>query len=258
MELKTPQQQIELFHLLFLRHLGDRIDKSHYALKGGCNLRFYFKSIRYSEDIDLDVRTIARATLQNQVTKLLESQSFQQVLQTRKLSIIDINPVKQTDTTQRWKMKIRGPVTSLAVPTKIEFSRRGMKNGIEFTPVESEIISTYELYPILSNHYSLNAALTQKIEALLNRTQTQARDVFDLHHLLEATAKLDKIPKDLKGQLGQAIENLISISFDDYKSQVVSYLNPEYQKYFGTHAKWNAIQERLVESFESAGERRKK
>jgi predicted nucleotidyltransferase component of viral defense system len=28
-------------------------DKTLYALKGGCNLRFFFDSVRYSEDIDL-------------------------------------------------------------------------------------------------------------------------------------------------------------------------------------------------------------
>ena len=76
MDLKTPQQQIELFHLIFLRYLGERIDKLHFALKGGCNLRFYLKSIRYSEDIDLDVKIIAKDTLKSQVNKLLSSSPF--------------------------------------------------------------------------------------------------------------------------------------------------------------------------------------
>src|SRR5689334_9273310 len=124
MELKTPQQQVELFHLIFLRHLGERVDRLHYSLKGGCNLRFFFKSVRYSEDIDLDVRVIAKDTLKSQVSKLLNSTAFQQVLKTRKLSIIEANPVEQTDTTQRWKLRVQGPATGLSVPTKIEFSRR--------------------------------------------------------------------------------------------------------------------------------------
>ena len=49
---------IERFHLLFLVQLGQKLDKRFYALKGGCNLRFFLKSIRYSEDMDLDVQTI--------------------------------------------------------------------------------------------------------------------------------------------------------------------------------------------------------
>jgi hypothetical protein len=53
-------QAVEQFHLLFLTQLGARFDKKLYALKGGCNLRFFWKSIRYSEGMDLDVREPAR------------------------------------------------------------------------------------------------------------------------------------------------------------------------------------------------------
>src|SRR5260370_29389771 len=69
---ETEKQAIELFHLLFLQQLGTRVDKGLYALKGGCNLRFFFRSIRYSDDLDLDVHTIAKATLrknENQIFK---------------------------------------------------------------------------------------------------------------------------------------------------------------------------------------------
>ena len=59
----NPQKSVELFHLLFLRHVSEKLEKGLYAIKGGCNLRFFFKSIRYSEDMDLDVRTVARGNL---------------------------------------------------------------------------------------------------------------------------------------------------------------------------------------------------
>ncbi len=253
MEPKTSQQQIELFHLIFLRHLGERVDKLHFALKGGCNLRFYFKSIRYSEDIDLDVKVIAKDTLKSQVNKLLSSIPFQQVLKTRKLSIIDVNAVKQTDTTQRWKLKIHGPATSLSIPTKIEFSRRGMENGLRFESVDPEVVSAYQLYPVLSNHYELNFALSQKIEALIHRSETQARDVFDIAHLLGLGAKQAAISDELKLNFEQAIENTLSISYADYNSQVVSYLKDEYQDYFGSESKWNEMQEILIKFFENTG-----
>ena len=51
-----PIACIEQFHLLFLDQLGRKLDKRHYALKGGCNLRFYLRSIRFSEDMDLDLK----------------------------------------------------------------------------------------------------------------------------------------------------------------------------------------------------------
>lgn len=251
MDLRTPRQQIELFHLLFLRQLGERIDKQHFALKGGCNLRFYFKSIRYSEDIDLDVRVVAKDTLKAKVSKLLMSPPFQQVLKTRKLSITDVNPVKQTDTTQRWKLKIRGPATSLPIPTKIEFSRREMKEGFRFESIDSEFIAGYLLYPILCNHYELNFALIQKIEALIYRSETQARDLFDIAHLLNLGARLTLISTELKSKMGSAIENAFSISYADYKSQVVSYLRDDYRDSFGTESKWNEMQEKVVRVFEN-------
>ncbi len=53
-------QYTEQFHLLFLSLLGRKIDKRFYALKGGCNLRFFLESFRYSEDMDLDVETVMR------------------------------------------------------------------------------------------------------------------------------------------------------------------------------------------------------
>ena len=53
----TTIQYVELFHLLFLDQLGRKLDKRFYALKGGCNLSFFMKSIRYSEDMDIDIRT---------------------------------------------------------------------------------------------------------------------------------------------------------------------------------------------------------
>jgi hypothetical protein len=43
-----PIAWVEQFHLLFLDQLGRKLDKRNYALKGGCNLRFYLRSIRYA------------------------------------------------------------------------------------------------------------------------------------------------------------------------------------------------------------------
>lgn len=42
------------------------------ALKGGCNLRFLFGSVRSSEDMDLDVVVLAKETLKNKVGRHAE------------------------------------------------------------------------------------------------------------------------------------------------------------------------------------------
>jgi len=48
----------ELFHLVFLRDLARSVKPSSFVLKGGANLRFFFGSPRYSEDMDIDAREI--------------------------------------------------------------------------------------------------------------------------------------------------------------------------------------------------------
>ena len=49
----TPHQQREIFHLLFLERLLKVSDPRAFVLKGGANLRFFFGSPRYSEDLDV-------------------------------------------------------------------------------------------------------------------------------------------------------------------------------------------------------------
>ena len=49
---------LEQFHLLFFALLTRGADKRSFVVKGGCNLRFFLRSIRYSEDMDLDVAGI--------------------------------------------------------------------------------------------------------------------------------------------------------------------------------------------------------
>src|SRR5208282_1608261 len=143
----TERQAIELFHLIFVAHLGRRVDKALFAIKGGCNLRFYCRSIRYSEDIDFDIRTMAPATLAGNVDTILASLAFAKELRVKQIEVEHITKAKQTDTTQRWKLAIRIAQGS-AVPTKIEFSRRsGLDDDHLLEPVDAELVRNYELYP---------------------------------------------------------------------------------------------------------------
>ncbi len=113
--------------------------------------------------------------------------------------------------------------SQLAIPTKIEFSRRNSKIiGAEIAHINSQLTSEYNLQPIILQHYTLPKAIEQKIGALIHRTETQARDVIDLKILKDqligpASFLLKQTEKE------KALETLISISFDDYKSQVWPY-----------------------------------
>src|SRR5438132_597675 len=131
-----PVQYIEQFHLLFLEQLGRKIDKSLYVLKGDCNLRFFLKSIRYSQDIDFDVHTVRAETLQNGVHKILESTPFSSVLRAKGIEILNFTEPKQTKTTQRWKLTLKVPELAFTLNTKIEFSRREMDDRTIFESID--------------------------------------------------------------------------------------------------------------------------
>lgn len=238
---------VEKFHLLFLAQLGAQIDKKLYALKGGCNLRFFWKSIRYSQDLDFDAHTIARETLRKKVNLILGASGFRRILRSSKLELTRISQAKQTDTTQRWKVHLGFESHPAALPTSIEFSRRHFDEGVTFGLVDPEVAMIHDLRPILVSHYGLETAFSQKIDALAGRTQTQARDVFDLGFLAERGGSALKIRKDKK-ELTAACQNAMSVSFDQFKSQVVAYLPAEYQSHYGTRKVWESLQKNIVKT----------
>jgi len=241
----TDRQAIEVFHLLFLRSFGARVDKTLFALKGGCNLRFYHRSIRYSEDMDLDVRTMAPGTLRSNVEAVLDADPFRHSLRAQELEIAAVTTPKQTATTQRWKIALRLADQRNSVPTKIEFSRRALDSGAELAPVEPELIRRYKLYPVLVQRYNAPAAFAQKVAALALRSETQARDIFDLKLLLDAGAASLTVSQTL---LPAAIENAMTISFGDFTGQVIAYLEPEHQADYRERASFETLQEQVVDA----------
>ncbi len=250
MTVYNPIQYIEQFHLLFLDQLGRRLDRNLYALKGGCNLRFYFKSIRYSEDIDFDVRIIQKETLQNKVHNIFKSLSFKQILQVRNISILKVPMPKQTETTQRWKLTLKIDDSEIPLHTKIEFSRRGLQGDTKFEVVDPHLIQMYGLLPIMINHYSANAAFQQKVHALATRIQTQARDVFDLYILLISQMKNLSFDKKLQHMFHEARAKASLVTFQDFKSQVLSYLEPDYQSQYDSKTVWNNMAMQVINALE--------
>lgn len=249
MKVYSDKQYVEIFHLLFLAQLGRKVEKRYYVLKGGCNLRFFFKSPRYSEDMDLDAKGIPVHKLEDAVTGILQSKPFEQVLAARGMQIARINNDKQTETTQRWKLGLTIPGMGAALPTKIEFSRRCMGEDLKFETVDSSMTAEYEMQPLMVNHYGRRAAFFQKIQALADRRETQARDIFDLHMLLGAPLDNREVPRKIAAKLAQAGEHVMLIDFPVFKSQVLAYLPQEDQKLYDADA-WDAIRLRVHESLD--------
>ncbi|MCB0367508.1 MAG: nucleotidyl transferase AbiEii/AbiGii toxin family protein [Bdellovibrionaceae bacterium] len=240
------RSSIEKFHLLWCSQLAAKVDRKLWCLKGGCNLRFFFNSIRYSEDIDLDVVTVQPQTLKRNVDKILNSKDFQTLLISRGLELVDWSAPKQTDTTQRWKAAIGINGLSTPIPTKIEFSRRTpdiSNSAVEF--VNSQITQYHKLQPLLIQHYNPAKATKQKIQALKGRVETQARDIIDLKFLKDSFPESQQLvlsaqDKELCGDV------LMSIGYDDFMSQVWPYLMTEYQDYYQIPKVWDQIQEDVL------------
>lgn len=244
-------QWVELFHLIFLDLLGRKLDKRFYALKGGCNFRFYLRSFRYSEDMDLDIRTIPGDKLKDTVEQILKSKTTEQVLGIQDLRIEKWSAPKQTDTTQRWKMALAARGLAAPLHTKVEFSRRGMGTDVAFDPVDASLIRAYRLAPIMANHYNAHAAYEQKIGACITRTVPQARDVFDLSLLIRSGVETHVAPR-LKKKLEEAQEKMMALGFGVFKSQVLSYLHPEYRAQYDSRQVWDEMVLEIVETLEGA------
>jgi predicted nucleotidyltransferase component of viral defense system len=241
-----PIACVEQFHLLFLEQLGRKLDKRHYALKGGCNLRFYLRSIRYSEDMDLDVQSTPVEVLEDRVEQILSGATLGRILQARGLTITRYSAPKQTETTQRWKLTLTAKGIELPLHTKIEFSRRGINDPVTFEGVDGLLMREYQITPFLASHYTPEAAFRQKVHALIHRSQTQARDIFDLAHLLRSGVS----PQGMEPprQWREAQQNAMSISFAVFKSQVLAFLSPDHQAQYDDSQMWDDLVLRVVEA----------
>lgn len=249
----NPLQLREVFHLEFLRWLGKKINCSHYALKGGVNLRFFYNSSRYSEDIDLNTRIIRADVLQDKVMQILKSISFQNNFQPFGIDKIippDITKAKQTQTTQRFKIHL---ITSQREDffTKIEFSRREFKNNIKIETVSSAILREYKLAPLLVPHYDIISAISQKLDALAARKIIQARDAFDIYILSTQIKPLNIEKIKLSPQkINKACENIFEISFEQFRDTVISYLSKEDQKIYNLPQSWDEIKLKVANFIE--------
>ncbi|MBU1671282.1 MAG: nucleotidyl transferase AbiEii/AbiGii toxin family protein [Actinobacteria bacterium] len=223
----TEAEVIEYFHLVFLQVLSTRLDQSHYVLKGGVNLRYFFGSYRYSEDIDLDAIRIERWSLETRVDKVLDSPAMQMLLRSEGLAFERVTKPKQTETTQRWKLLITTNGRKKTVHTKIEFSHRADDPRRILEPVPDQVVAPYALRPPAVLHYTEGAAIEQKIGALALRSETQARDLFDLELLMRRYPDAIRPGQVTAKTLQVAIERATELPFAAFRDQVMPFLDRE-------------------------------
>lgn len=241
----------EIFHLEFLRLLMKKIKGEFFALKGGSNMRFFFQSFRYSEDMDLDVFEIKVEKLKKIVIEILGSTSFQEGLIPFGIQRIippDMSKAKQTETTQRFKVHLITE-NGLDLFTKIKFSRRGKSGRVVVEAVSNLILRKYKMAPLLLPHYDIYSTIVQKINALATRRVIQARDIFDLYTLSSQYTPGEAAKMNIN-RLNRAIDNVYEIDFNYFRDTVLSYLSIEEQRIYNSPSRWDEIKLKVVEFLE--------
>jgi len=246
----TEAQRIEVFHLAFLQVFLIGVRKERCILKGGANLRYFFNSVRYSNDIDLDVSAPKDWQLEQAVDAVLASAALSRILQAAGVGIEpdSISKPKQTATTRRWRLGLIDPSErgSSVIRTTIEFSaREDGSDDQEFTPVPASVVRPYGLIAPTVMHYRLSAALEQKVAALAERSQTKARDVFDLDMLFrlrdtEAEPRVLSAPK-----AEEAAERGLALTDEDFEVQVMPFLDDEMAAIYA--GRWTEMRESVAE-----------
>ena len=243
----TSRQQREVFHLLFLERLLKVSDPGAFALKGGINLRFFFGSPRYSEDMDLDVRAGAVGTLRKNGFRILRDRAFARALATYgidELIVGDPAKAKQTATTQRFRARL---VTAAGetLPTKVEFSRRAAVGESAVATIDPAVAQRYRRLAFACRRYGAAAACLQKALALANRRQAQARDAFDLYVLwLGGHARPGRVGALAAAERDRAMESLLGFTYADYAGQVLDFLEPAERERYAGKARWTEVVER--------------
>ena len=139
--------------------------------------------------------------------------------------------------------------------TKLEFSLRAGDESeaqiawlqahmrIDTTDRSLQIRHSLAVAPT-ANHYDVTAAYEQKVQALALRSDTKARDVFDMNWLLARDSQAcSQAPATLAQE---AAERAMELTFDDFSVQVVPFLDREDVARYGTRDAWSQMMNNVV------------
>ncbi|MDE0421842.1 MAG: nucleotidyl transferase AbiEii/AbiGii toxin family protein [Gammaproteobacteria bacterium] len=240
----THRQQREVFHLLFLERLLKQTGPTLFVLKGGLNLRFFFNSPRFSEDMDLDVLRGSVTTLRKNGYRILGDRAFVRSLLAfgiADLLVNDPEKAKHTLTTQRFRARL---VTAAGEtwPTKVEFSRRPSVGTHMNEPISPRVVRPYQRLAFGCRHYDARSAVLQKVAALAERSEPQVRDLFDIYVLWSGGQCPEDLCADLEPESRErALENALLLDYEHYQGQVLDYLEGEARIEFDGVNRWREI-----------------
>lgn len=245
---------IEQFHLAFLEVAASGLPLSEFVVKGGVNIRFFFGSGRRSKEIDFDYVGKRFGSFGKRVAETIRSDALKRLLATRQIELSNVREDKQTDTTRRWKFTLTGPGVADA-SSKLEFSTRPATGGYDLEPIRADIASRLQGRTPRLNHYLAPSAIEQKVSALAHRAETQPRDVFDLDHLfIELPQALDSATP-APADVAAAIDRVFELTYDEYVSTVVDYLDDDLVARLGAREAWDDMVGRVAARLHTLSER---
>lgn len=250
----VPVQVAESFHLAFLQALATRANLTAWALKGGGNLRFFFMSDRFSEDIDLDTFDIEPWAFQERVDQALASDLLKRTLGLLGSRIEYVNPKERSETKSKWVIGLRHQSETDPVYTQIEVSHRAYpyRDFIKVEPVGPAAIAPYAaaLRRPTFGHYLPRAAIAQKIDALRGRDVRQPRDVFDLDVLFRAAPEAVVRGDISEADIRAAITRVVEIGYDEFRAKVLSFIEPAAVPLYEPVRAWEDMQMAVIERLE--------
>lgn len=251
----------EALHVLLLGELTNRLGEGTFVLKGGVNLRLYFGSPRYSEDIDLDGDPSKRLKLRQSIAEALGSTDL--ALRLKELGIRRLeysgHPHKDGDATLRYKLRVVIPgEIMLATKIDVSFRLRSPKNDWLVEAVDERTIRPYLRATDTSlrlAHYGRTVAVQQKIAALGGRRIQQARDVFDISALTRghiADVNLQQVRSGIADELlDEARERALAISYREFADQVLPFMDAPDRDAYEDKGVWDELRLSVHELIES-------
>ncbi|MES2521920.1 MAG: nucleotidyl transferase AbiEii/AbiGii toxin family protein [Gemmatimonadota bacterium] len=267
----------EAFHVLLLEFLLKRIPTG-LVLKGGVNLRLFFGSPRYSQDIDFDAEPRLRDAVRSAIRSGLKDPHLRQHFVD--LGGADIRatetPQKNTETTLRFKFGVvSGGGVDLPTKVEVSFRPRPALDVADEDAAPAGLVDRFRLPlpsldaasrrrgrdrrtdasargadtpgpshgALIVRHYRRLAALRQKVGALALRNEVQARDVFDLGVLDAAAmsaAEAARLREALPDSvLQKAAARAFEIPYEAYEDKVLAFLDPTDRARYAPPNQWD-------------------
>ena len=113
------------------------------------------------------------------------------------------------------------------------------------------MVAAYALRPPTTLHYTADAVIEQKVAALAHRSETQARDLFDLELLLRQNPETITAGTIAPSMLDLAVERAFELPFQAFTDQVLPFLDVGILELYDNPLAWGSMQafvaERLME-----------